>query len=375
LNKLISILFLLFASITLLSQTPPIIVGDTNSSIVFYQKPDTIFIARPDPVIIGAYEGIDYLDLDRDGIPDLEIRTGSTVNNHSHQYVYLLTLKDSFYSRVTFENYTCTGNASCVGPYTKRFLYMFNTGDTLSDSLIGGWATFGDFLQYNALGYVSPGVNNWVNKGIHFIGFKWIWRGIPVFGWIRAGSGLYAARILDYAIQKTDIPKLSKPVGTHSVFKLENTTSSYFVNSDKLIDKYEFYLEPVYAGSFESKDTLATVRWNTDFSGMASLKVKGLNYCGSGDYSDTISITVKAIPENSPVILYPTPSKDRLSVSSPVIIEKYEIVNLRGSSVASAIVNSDFFSIDLSLLDLAGMYILKLTSIEGITQGKKFIVE
>jgi hypothetical protein len=359
----------------LFSQTPPIIVGDTNSSIVFYQKPDTIFIAKVLSSNSNEYSGTDYLDLDKDGIFDLVFRSASTVSNRSKQYVDVKSLTDGFYSRLVTENYTCSGSAGCIGPFSMSYFYMFSAGDTLCENINGGWNIFSAHLQYTQYHYVSSPGNNWANKGIHYIGFKWIRRGIPVFGWISAASGMYSVRIIDYAIQKTDIPKLSKPVGTHSVFKLENSTSSYFVNSDKLIDKYEFYLEPASSGSIESKDTLATIRWNADFSGMASLKVKGLNYCGSGDYSDTISITVKAVPENSPVILYPTPSKDRLSVSSPVIIEKYEIVNLRGSSIASAVVNSDFFSIDLSLLDLAGMYILKLTSTEGITEGRKFIVE
>ena len=58
-------------------------------------------------------------------------------------------------------------------------------------------------------------------------------------------------------------------------------------------DDYAWYLDPADAGTITANGLNATVNWNDDFSGMASLTVAGINDCGEGNPSEAIEITVE----------------------------------------------------------------------------------
>ena len=60
---------------------------------------------------------------------------------------------------------------------------------------------------------------------------------------------------------------------------------------------YEWILEPLTAGDFESDSSSVIVSWNAEFTGVASIKVKAINQCGESEFSEMLTIDVHNSPE------------------------------------------------------------------------------
>ena len=67
--------------------------------------------------------------------------------------------------------------------------------------------------------------------------------------------------------------------------------TSYNTTGLSGVTTYNWLLEPGDAGVVSGTGTNITVVWEANFLGVATLKVQGENYCGSGAYSDPLSIT------------------------------------------------------------------------------------
>jgi hypothetical protein len=75
--------------------------------------------------------------------------------------------------------------------------------------------------------------------------------------------------------------------------------STYSVNALPGISNYNWTVTPSSAGTISGNGgTSATVIWTPDFLGTAQLRVAGVNYCGTGSYSNPINIT-RYLPEVS----------------------------------------------------------------------------
>lgn len=60
--------------------------------------------------------------------------------------------------------------------------------------------------------------------------------------------------------------------------------------------EYEWELSPTEAGILTFNGTIASVSWNQGWIGNASLRVRGLNYCGTGLWSEPLQIALVQIP-------------------------------------------------------------------------------
>lgn len=87
-----------------------------------------------------------------------------------------------------------------------------------------------------------------------------------------------------------DAPNM--PSGDDYVDLYKVTETYYTTNLVEGCLEYNWELTPVEAGEVIVNDNEATVYWNLDFLGDATLKVNGLNDCGWGDYSDDLNIFV-----------------------------------------------------------------------------------
>jgi PKD repeat protein len=67
--------------------------------------------------------------------------------------------------------------------------------------------------------------------------------------------------------------------------------TSYSTNGLSGITTYEWLLEPAGAGTVSGTGTNITVIWDEAFLGVATLKVAGINYCGTGVFSNPVTIT------------------------------------------------------------------------------------
>lgn len=61
-------------------------------------------------------------------------------------------------------------------------------------------------------------------------------------------------------------------------------------------ETYEWDLQPPEAGVISGNDILAEVVWNLDFSGPAYVRVRAINFCGIGPYSDSLSVIISPLP-------------------------------------------------------------------------------
>ncbi|MDP8287355.1 MAG: C25 family cysteine peptidase, partial [Candidatus Electryonea clarkiae] len=85
------------------------------------------------------------------------------------------------------------------------------------------------------------------------------------------------------------------PTGSTEVCASE-TTSTYNTSGVGEASFYEWVLDPPEAGTTNGTSLEIIVNWEIDFMGEASLKVAGVNACGTGDFSDLLNIT-RYLPE------------------------------------------------------------------------------
>jgi hypothetical protein len=70
------------------------------------------------------------------------------------------------------------------------------------------------------------------------------------------------------------------------------TTEEYSVEIIDAAEEYLWELVPVEAGSLIADENTATINWTENYVGEATLKVKGTNACGEGEYSEDLVIMV-----------------------------------------------------------------------------------
>jgi hypothetical protein len=98
------------------------------------------------------------------------------------------------------------------------------------------------------------------------------------------------------------------------------TTESYMVDPILNAAGYNWNLMPEEAGILSMEGNMVTIEWDDNYIGEATLKVQGVNECGSGEFSDELVIMVdecSAVGENSELAfgLTPNPSDGTFTVS------------------------------------------------------------
>jgi subtilisin family serine protease len=135
----------------------------------------------------------------------------------------------------------------------------------------------------------------------------------------------------------------STPSGPASVDLYKITQSLYQIESIANADNYEWLLEPDEAGELSADGTQATIAWNIDYLGNASLKVIALNHCGQSGDSEELVIELfnsVGITEINLINMrvFPNPSNGRLTISfnSRVNTEGFILLsNILGETVYS----------------------------------------
>ena len=60
---------------------------------------------------------------------------------------------------------------------------------------------------------------------------------------------------------------------------------------------YIWMIDPATAGTTESDSSSALVSWSAEFTGMATIQVKAMNWCGESEFSDMLSVEIFNNPE------------------------------------------------------------------------------
>lgn len=176
-----------------------------------------------------------------------------------------------------------------------------------------------------------------------------------------------------------------KPSGPDYIDLNETTSSTYSIFSGPGATGYYWLLEPEEAGELIVNDTAATINWNDDFVGEASLNAAFLNNCGTGDLSAPLLIIVdntvglKSFDDNLTLLIAPNPSDGNFKISIKSTGHdaiEWSIMNYLGAKVMNG--SAQNASVQLELLidrkDLPpGMYVLVVEQ-NGKFYSKKLII-
>lgn len=138
-------------------------------------------------------------------------------------------------------------------------------------------------------------------------------------------------------------PLPDKPQGPENVDVYYISSSEYTTNDTINTLSYIWNIQPEEAGTISGTSFTANVSWNTEFTGDAFIKVKGVNDCGEGEYSESLNVTVdNSVGINSfindEISLFPNPNNGKFTLKfNTPINEKLNVTfyNAFGSIVYS----------------------------------------
>lgn len=91
-------------------------------------------------------------------------------------------------------------------------------------------------------------------------------------------------------------PPVEPATPTGPQFICAGVTTEYVSEGSPDADTYEWLLGPASAGTLTADGLTATVVWNPDFSGEATIELYGINDCGNGNPTVPLEIDVDAVP-------------------------------------------------------------------------------
>jgi hypothetical protein len=146
-----------------------------------------------------------------------------------------------------------------------------------------------------------------------------------------------------------DMPAI--PTGPDFVCVITTDTTWYTTEGSPNALSYVWDIFPPNAGTIEGDGTTGIVTWSDTYFGPVFIRVKGLNDCGEGEFSEPFEVTTDpctGIDEDPTAKLtltvYPNPSDGKF---------KIEIANIRGK-------------LEMSLMDMTGQ-ILKQETINSVS--------
>jgi len=143
---------------------------------------------------------------------------------------------------------------------------------------------------------------------------------------------------------------------------------------------YEWELAPSEAGTVVGDSMEFTIHWNSAFEGTAVLKVRGVNDCGEGEWSDSLIIQtytcldVENIHQQQ-IYVYPNPASNKIYIESDEKTNQQFHVRIFNS-----IGNTAFTSMVLGKTEIdvscwpEGIYVLSISG-EGFKQTKKIVIQ
>jgi photosystem II stability/assembly factor-like uncharacterized protein len=167
------------------------------------------------------------------------------------------------------------------------------------------------------------------------------------------------------------------PSGPDTVDLVYVSESQYTIVAMEDANYYIWDLTPTNAGFINGNDTLASVIWNSNYLGNATVKVKSVNSCGESAWSQakqTFVDNTTGIIEKFPcdLSLYPNPvNGNEIVISYCRALEKVEIIDTKGSIIG--IYYPSVNSIKIPVNFSSGVYLARIT-IDNTVETRVFIV-
>jgi hypothetical protein len=167
----------------------------------------------------------------------------------------------------------------------------------------------------------------------------------------------------------TGLTTIPSPVTISTTYTTTGATGAIY---------YVWELTPPEAGTVAGDGLTSTVTWNSEFLGIAWIRVKGINGCGEGAWSEMLEIQVLSVgiddPESRVFEIFPSPNTGNFTISltlNDAFVEAF-IIDAVGKVVhKEKIPGKGISTMNLSLSP--GIYTLRIESNSRRTE-KKIIV-
>lgn len=173
-----------------------------------------------------------------------------------------------------------------------------------------------------------------------------------------------------------------EPTGPGHVYTGATPTTDYLTTGGQYSTSYTWNITPAAAGTIAGASTVGTVTWDQTYSGLAEIKVQGVNSCGGGSFSTILEVTVDVgvgipgINENPAIRLYPNPANNTVLMTSAIpgnaVVTLFTSFGKRVLDLGSVNLSGPV-RIDVSGLS-AGIYLVKVSTTDR-TENLKLIVE
>jgi hypothetical protein len=178
-----------------------------------------------------------------------------------------------------------------------------------------------------------------------------------------------------------------KPMGAEFVDLFTTTQSNYSTTGSDSADSYIWNLSPAEAGNLivNESEPDCIVEWVSTFTGQANLKVKGINDCGEGEFSEVLAVNVAntfGLEENESgigIAVYPNPNNGNFRIelttgkSAKAIVKLFNAVGEPAWGPVKVEINRKL-NIPVNMNAYSeGIYMLQLETDVGITNRKIII--
>jgi len=198
---------------------------------------------------------------------------------------------------------------------------------------------------------------------------------VSVYGSNTAGNGTPS----NLAVTVNSLPSVAAtPVGPAQVDLSVVSVSDYTTTGASGATSYAWEISPAEAGTISGSGTTGTVTWS-NFTGTAQIRVKPMNSCGEGAWSESFvtvvfnSVGVDDPSASSPLNVFPSPTDGQVTVDLTSFTGEVTLIvsDLTGRKVDTRYLQGG----DLSKLQFTlpnGMYIVLADN--GIRKAKKKIL-
>ncbi|MCK9616538.1 MAG: Omp28-related outer membrane protein [Lentimicrobiaceae bacterium] len=182
-------------------------------------------------------------------------------------------------------------------------------------------------------------------------------------------------------IIKNLLPEIPQtPTGNVEICPAEEPFTTYTTQEANNVLSYSWELLPAEAGTIDGNGLTATVTWNTSYTGLATVKVKGINDCGESAFSSELQVSVlicDGITENnnSKPSIIPNPNNGTFSVmfkattdkATVKVVNAYNAVVFEKTGVMGS--SNEIFNLNLP----SGIYLLVIQHGNSISSEKLII--
>ena len=231
---------------------------------------------------------------------------------------------------------------------------------------------FASAENYSTLMWTTSGDGSFDDPAIvnaeYTFGTEDINNGSVILTLTASGNAPCATVSAEVIVSVMNVPeKADLPQGPQAVDLVYTTESTYEINDLAEATAYDWVIEPENAAVLLPQDDgeAVTAQWNPEFEGVAMLKVRGMNDCGEGEFSDDLEIvidnTVGIDEVDNSISIFPNPSNGAFKVQySNSVFTEVNIFNLTGEMIFRSEISSSQTETAISLDLNAGVYFITI---------------